>query len=119
MLGSVTVKMDGLDLAALNQAMARHIAEPAPESMRMLLPEIALVQRALHWAAAVQRQFNVPVFQAGHTWIPSGSVKLRELRVAVPYSAPHAAQAALSWVGAAIASFMACGELAPLGLAVR
>ena len=102
------------DLAALDRAMARHILDAAPPDAPGQAYEISLVRRALHWAAAAQRQANVPIFRAGHVWIPQNSGKQGgELHVAVPYAVPQASMAALTWVGREISRFLEEGAPAP------
>jgi cyanophycin synthetase len=102
------------DLAALDRAMARHIFEAATADTSSQEIEVALVQRALHWAAAVQRQVNVPVFQSGHVWHARGSgTQGGELQVAVPYFVPQAAIAALAWVERQVCRFLATAQPAP------
>ncbi len=104
-----------VDLAALDRAMLQLVPEPVPDEGAALTTEIALAQRALHWAAVVQRHVNVPVFKSGHVWQSANDGGLVKLHIAVPYAAPQSTGDALAWAGQAISSFMACGELSPHG----
>ncbi len=104
-----------VDLAALDRAMLQLVPEPVPDEPVAPSTEIALAMRALHWAAAVQRHVNVPVFKSGHVWQAANDGGLLQLHVAVPYAAPQSTGDALAWAGLAISSFLACGELSPDG----
>ncbi len=104
-----------VDFAALDRAMLQLVPEPVPDEAVALSTEIALARRALHWAAAVQRHVNVPVFTSGQFWPAANDGGPVKLHVAVPYAAPQSTGDALAWAGQAITSFLACGELSPHG----
>jgi cyanophycin synthetase len=99
------------DLALLDRAMARHFFEATPEHAASPAYEVSLVQRALRWAAALQRQLKLPVFQPGHVWYPENSgAQGAELNVAVPYAVPAATAATLAWIAQEISGFLAAEE---------
>jgi cyanophycin synthetase len=114
MRAAVRVALDpSADFAGLDRAMALHISEAPPaDAAPPANAAIALVQRALHWSAAAQRQANLPVFQAGRVWAPSAAQD-SELRVAVPYFAPQATIAAFGWVGREVSRVLAKAGVAP------
>ncbi len=113
MLGAVHIHI-GMDpsfsFAALDRAMLRYVHEPLPDNMAPQSPELSLVLRALHWAAAVQRQANVPVFNSGKAWPAAHAHGTTRLHVAVPYAAPYATADTLAWVAKAITSLLADGD---------
>jgi cyanophycin synthetase len=117
MRGSVAIALLGRpDLAVLDRAMERHFPGAIPEHSLSPAYEVSLVQRALHWAAAVQRHLKLPVFQSGHVWTQENAgSRGGELSVAVPYAVPKATAAVLSWIGRQISRFLAAGAPAPRG----
>ncbi len=104
-----------VDLAALDRAMLQLVPEPVPDEPVAPSNELALAWRALHWAAAVQRHVDVPVFKSGHVLQATNDGGLVQLHVAVPYAAPQSTGDALAWASQAISCFLACGELSPHG----
>ncbi len=98
-------------LAELDVHMAQFIPEAPPPLSSPDDNAAVLVERALFWAAAVQRQCKVPVFHAGCCW-PAGDVADGDMQfeVAVSHVAPAATQAALDWVVLAMCSHLGHGE---------
>lgn len=108
LLGTARVSTGlALDLARLDQAMAQWVAEPAPAAVPGHPPAFLLAMRVLHWACAVQRQCNVPLFSTGSVWRAAHAAQSDLLRVAMPYAAAQASQSALAWAEAAVSALLA------------
>lgn len=110
-LGGVrVVTQDTVDFAALDAAMADFVVEPLPDDLAGDSDAAKLVERLLCWAGAIQRQLHIPVFGRGHIrparQRADGS---QTISLAVPYFAPPATTAALTWVARYLGSFLVAG----------
>ena len=116
-VGQARVALNGdVDLESLDLAMALFVEEPLPEEFAGTSDAVRLVDRALHWAGAFQRQLQIPVF--GRSYIgplTSGGAVGDTMTLAVPCFEPEASAAALTWVAGAIRSFLTV-ERRPKGI---
>lgn len=86
------------DFTRLDKAMAQWIPEPLPEGIALLHDTASLLRRMLFWVGAAQRQLKVPVFASAKVVPVTLDSDGGLWSVAMPYVAPQANLAALSWV---------------------
>lgn len=97
LLGPVQVGAGGVWLNPLDDGLASPLGESLPAGLAEDFTPLGLVQRLLHWSAALQRWCGLPVFGMGQV-LAVNPVRADVFLVAVPYASPHAAPEALRWV---------------------
>ncbi len=86
----------------LDDAMAAWVPESLPLDIAGTRGAAALLRRMLFWAAAVQRQHKLPVFDAATIWGDAADAVEGHWQFAMPCVAAQASHFALQWVSTQI-----------------